>query len=242
MGEVPLIGFVGLLVGLIIGMTGVYVLARLRAQTARALAEQIIANAHREAETTRRQAELAAREESLRRREELEAEIESLKRSLREHERRLEKRSDLLDQKLELLTQKESEIAAGQRAARRRARGAAQAPGRAQAESLRARSRRSRASRGSRPMRRDELLLKRVEDELAAEVGNLVLKYQAMAQESCQQKGREILATTIQRYAAAHTAEVTVSTVDIPSDDMKGGSSAARGGTSAPSRRRPAST
>ncbi len=66
------------------------------------------------------------------------------------------------------------------------------------------------------------VLLKRIEDELAAEVGNQVLKYQAMAQESCQQKCREILTTTIQRYAASHTAEVTVSTVDIPNDDMKG--------------------
>src|SRR5262249_39190673 len=67
-----------------------------------------------------------------------------------------------------------------------------------------------------------ELLLKRVEEELSREVGNLVLKYQGIVQEGCQQKTREILTTTIQRYAASHTAEVTVSTVDIPNDDMKG--------------------
>ena len=65
-------------------------------------------------------------------------------------------------------------------------------------------------------------MLKRVEAELAAEVGIRVLKYTALAHESCLQKTREILTTTIQRYAASHTAEVTVSTVDIPSDDMKG--------------------
>src|SRR5262249_47768302 len=52
--------------------------------------------------------------------------------------------------------------------------------------------------------------------------GVRVLKYTALAQENCQQKYREILTTTIQRYAASHTAEVTVSTVDIPNDDMKG--------------------
>ena len=66
------------------------------------------------------------------------------------------------------------------------------------------------------------MLLKRIEDELAGEVGSLVLKYQAVGQASCQQKCREILTTTIQRYAASHTAEMTVSTVDIPNDDMKG--------------------
>ena len=43
-----------------------------------------------------------------------------------------------------------------------------------------------------------------------------------MLRETCQQKAREILATAIQRYAAPHTAETTVSTVDIPTDDMKG--------------------
>ena len=119
MGDVPLIGFVGLLAGLVIGMTGVYVLARLRAQTARSLAEAIIANAHREAETTRRQAEVVAKEESLHRRLELDAETESIKRSLREHERRLEKRADLLDQKLEVLAQKENEIERSRRRSRR---------------------------------------------------------------------------------------------------------------------------
>ena len=67
-----------------------------------------------------------------------------------------------------------------------------------------------------------ELLLKRIEEELRGEVGSLVLKYQAIVQESCQQKSREILTTTIQRYAASHTAEITVSTVDIPNDEMKG--------------------
>ena len=61
-----------------------------------------------------------------------------------------------------------------------------------------------------------------MEAELASDVGIRVLKYQAIVQEGCQQRSREILTTTIQRYAASHTAEVTVSTVDIPNDDMKG--------------------
>ncbi len=67
-----------------------------------------------------------------------------------------------------------------------------------------------------------EMLLRKVEDELGAEVGNRVLKYEAQVRESCQVKARDILTTTIQRCAASHTAEITVSTVDIPNDDMKG--------------------
>ena len=221
MGDVPFIGFAGLLAGLIIGMTGVYILARLRAQTARALADEIIANAHREAETTRRQADVLAKEESLQRRLELDAETESTRRGLREDERRLEKRSDALDQKLESLAQKEIELSACQRslveerdAIVKRQADLDQIKA-AQTEVL------SRISRLS-PNEAAELLLKRVEAELSAEVGARVMKYAALAQESCLQKSREILTTTIQRYAASHTAEVTVSTVDIPNDDMKG--------------------
>ena len=67
-----------------------------------------------------------------------------------------------------------------------------------------------------------DILLKRVEEDLSHEIGGLVLKHQAQIQETCQQKTREILTTTIQRYAASHTAETTVSTVDIPNDEMKG--------------------
>ena len=46
--------------------------------------------------------------------------------------------------------------------------------------------------------------------------------HESTVRDACQQKAREILTTTIQRYAASHTAEITVSTVDIPSDEMKG--------------------
>ena len=67
-----------------------------------------------------------------------------------------------------------------------------------------------------------DLLLRRVESELSHEMGGLILKHETMLRETTSQKAREVLATAIQRYAAAHTAETTVSTVDIPTDDMKG--------------------
>jgi ribonuclease Y len=220
-GEVPLNGLVGLILGILCGMAGVYMSARLRARTARGLADQIIASANREAETTRRQGELAAKEEALRRREELESEIDTARRDLREQERRLDKRSDMLDQKLESLSKKEGELDVTQQALEN------------QQADLRLRQAEVKQALATQlaalericclsPEEARELLLKRIEDELSGEVGGLILKYQAVVQESCQQKCREILTATIQRYAASHTAEVTVSTVDIPHDDMKG--------------------
>ena len=106
---------IGLLVGILCGLGGAAVFARVRSQTAQALAEEILANARREAETIRKEADLDAKEEALRRREALDAEVDDARRDLREQEKRLEKRADLLDQKLDLINKKEREFESVQR-------------------------------------------------------------------------------------------------------------------------------
>jgi ribonuclease Y len=205
----------------LIGLASAYLMARVRANSARGLAEQILATAKLEAETIRKQAELGAKEEVLKRREDFEAEIDRVRRDFREQERRLDKRADIVDQKLDLINKKETELALVGRSlaeqqdeVRQRQTEVKQVLAH-QVEHL------QRICHLSSEDAR-ELLLKRTEEDLKGEVGSLVLKYQLMVQESCQQKSREILTTTIQRYAASHTAEITVSTVDIPNDEMKG--------------------
>lgn len=213
--------FLGLLAGTVGGIVASFLVARYRAASARGIAETILAEARREAETIRRQADLAAKEEGLRRREEFDAEADAMRREFRDQEKRLEKRADLLDEKLELINRKEHEIEALQRNlgdqqdVLRRRDAEVQKVLADQLEALR------RIATLSHGEARD-LLLKRVEEELRAEAGSLILKQQAALRENAQQRAREILTTTIQRYAAAHTAEVTVSTVDIPTDEMKG--------------------
>src|SRR5207244_10455492 len=58
--------------------------------------------------------------------------------------------------------------------------------------------------------------------ELTQEMGSSSDRHEKRVAEVVDQKSRDILLTAIQRYAAAHTAESTTSTVDIPSDEMKG--------------------
>jgi ribonuclease Y len=67
-----------------------------------------------------------------------------------------------------------------------------------------------------------ELLLKRLEDECELEMSALIQRKVEEATERVADKSREIISTAIQRYAAEQTCEVTVSTVEIPNDDMKG--------------------
>ena len=214
-------GMIGLFVGMLGGIAGAYVMGRLRAQTARGLADQILANANREAETTRMQAELQAKQDMLRRRDELDREMEETRKGLREQERRIEKRGDLLDQKLELINRKDREFESIQHSLSE------------QQEELQKRQLELKQTHTEQrellckigrlaPEEARSMLLARVQEELRGEVGLLIMQHEASIRESCQQRAREILTTTIQRYAASHTAEVTVSTVDIPSDEMKG--------------------
>ena len=222
MGEVPLYGLVGLILGMLIGLAGVTIAARCeprRARTGRADPRQRQSSrprrfAGKPSWPPRRKSSNGARSSRPR--------SIAVRRDFRDQERRLDKRTDMLDQKLELINKKE------ERASRSPARSLAD-----QQEELRQRqaevkqtlaSQLEHLQRICRLSSDDarEMLLKRIEDELSGEVGSLVLKYQAIVQESCQQKSREILTTTIQRYAASHTAEMTVSTVDIPNDEMKG--------------------
>ena len=214
-------GFIGIFIGLLCGLGGLLTLQKIRLRTASDQAEAILQEAARDAEALRKEATLQAKEEALRRRETLEAEAEDARKGFREHEKRLEKRADLLDQKLELINRKEHEFEGIQRHLVE------------QREELARRDREVRqliddqrqalhrvAQLGPEEAR--ELLLGRLTDELSHEVGGLILKHDQMLKETAATKAREILATAIQRYAAGHTAETTVSTVDIPTDDMKG--------------------
>jgi len=213
------------LIGLVAGVLGtwgvLYLTAQRRALAARGLAEQILDDAGREALTIRMQAELQSKEDSLRRRAELDAEAERAREGIREQEKRLGKRSDLLDQKLDLLNAKERD-AEDQKRAQAEMQAEIQKD-RLEVQKIEADQRRElQRISGMTPDEARQLLLSRIENDLRGEVGGRILRHEAMVREAAQAKARETLTVAIQRYAASHTAEITVSTVDIPSDEMKG--------------------
>jgi ribonuclease Y len=206
------------LLGLLVGTVGSLIILQLRsrwrAHEARGHAIAILAEA-------RREAELRSKEDDLRRREAFEGEVEEARKDLREHEKRLENRSDALDRKLDVIQEKErvqdalhQELAAQRDELARR---------HAEAQQVLADQRQMlHHITGLRSDEARTLLLRRTEEELHQELGGLILRHEQTLRETCHQRTREILISTIQRYAASHTAEVTVSTVDIPNDDMKG--------------------
>jgi ribonucrease Y len=214
-------GLVGLTFGFVCGFGGLLTYSKLRVRTARDQVEAIILEARRKADDVVKEAELHVKEDALRRREAIDAEAEEARKGFREQDKRLEKRADLLDQKLEFINKKERDFESVQRYLAE------------QQEDLTKRNLEVRqalvdqremlnriAQMGQEEAR--ELLLRRLTEELSHEVGGLILKHEQILKETTVAKAKEILATAIQRYAAGHTAETTVSTVDIPTDDMKG--------------------
>jgi len=210
---------------LILGLLGGYGAARLvdrsRLNSTRTQAKDITDAARREADNILKAAELANKEELLRSREGLEREAEEKRKELREQERRLEKREDGLEQKHQTLVKKERVLENGQRKLVERRNELEKKTEEIEALRQQQMVELHRITELSRDQAQT-LLLSRIENELADEIAQRLRKHEESIRSASEEKAREILGTCIQRYAAEHTADTTVSTVDIPSDDMKG--------------------
>ena len=184
-------------------------------------AGRIAEQAQRDAERVVKDGELKAKDEAFRKREEVTRELEKTRTELREQERRLEKREDAVEDHLRKLAEKEKQLdaavkkAAEQREALEKKAKDLDAVIEQETQALHKITGLSRADA-------EKMLLDRLEKDLADEVAARIRKANEHVAQQAEAKAREILATAVQRYAAAHTADATVSTVDIPSDDMKG--------------------
>ncbi len=197
-------------------------LERERQQTQlRAESDAILSQARREAENLLREADLRAKDDLLHQRSLFHQEIDQVRQELRQQERRLEKREDDLNERRRTLAKKQQSLAHRQERLDKE---------RQQLENrqrelnvlLEEQRRRLEEISGLSRDQAERMLLARLEqdltDRLAARLQRHEEEYRALAD----QKARGILASAIQRVAAAHTADSTVSTVDIPTDDMKG--------------------
>src|SRR5919201_2795487 len=208
-------------VGLVAGYAAVRLVDRRSLRGVRAQAEDILRAARDEAETIKKQAELRAKDDLFQQREAFTRETEQVRAELREQERRLDKREDGLDEQHQALLKKERSLDhLKAKLAERRAeleRRAQEMEGlvQQQTQKLHELSGLSRESA-------EKLLLERLEKELAQAVASRIQRHEETLRQTCEEKARRVLAASIHRYAAEHTADTTVSTVDIPRDEMKG--------------------
>ena len=210
------------LIAILIGLgAGYYFKSILQRGTIQKDLQTRIDAAQTQADSIRAQAEVQSRAEQIKRREQLDQEAQTLRGELREEEKRLAKRSDLLDQKMEGLANKERTNDLAEKALQERE------------KALILKDKQFNEMIGQEKVLLTQIsnmtvdqakaeLLERVEKEIDREASQLIQKKLDEAEETSEVKAREIIGQAIQRYAADHTAASTVSTVDIPSDDMKG--------------------
>jgi len=174
----------------------------------------ILDKATKEAEAKKREAVVEAKEEVLQLRNEAEKEIKERRAELQRLERRLVQKEETLDRKLENLERKEENLN------KREAELASlkqdlQRVYQKQVEEL------ERIS-GMATEEARELLIRNVEVEMQQEIAARIKEMEAKAREEAERKAKEIISTAIQRCAADHVAESTVSVIPLPSDEMKG--------------------
>lgn len=206
--------FLYVLIGFVLGFIGFAFYSRFRLQSAKEYARKIIADAKKEVESIKREALLEAKEEALKVKNELERETRERRSDIQRLERRLLQKEESLDRKYEVLEKKEENLARRE----------------LEIEKLKVeleethRKHRYELERISGLSSEDakQLLLRDVEEEIQQEIAIKIRDLEAKAKEESDRKAREIISLAIQRCAADHVAEATVSVVELPNDEMKG--------------------
>jgi ribonuclease Y len=194
---------------------------RLRRRDAESEAKEIVRKSQLDVENRRREVELELKELALQQQAESEKELRRLRGELHERERLLDKRQDALEEQAEVLRKQEKMVESTQRKLTERIQDA----NRRKEELSKLLDLQRQTLHELSGLSRDEAtqrLLEILDTQLQRETGAVIMAHEKRLNETCEEKTREILLTAIQRYAAAHTAEATTSTVGIPNDEMKG--------------------
>ncbi len=205
---------IALIIGLVLGYLGSVLYGMIKLQSAKENARKLMEDAKKEVESIKREALLEAKEEALKVKNELErenrerrADIQRLEKRLVQKEESLDRKSEIIEKKEEALAKKEGEVE--------------KLKNELQETHQRHRHELERIS-GLSSEEAKALLLKDVEEEMQQEIGLKIRELENKAKEESDRKAREIISLAIQRCAADHVTEATVSVVALPNDEMKG--------------------
>ena len=177
-------------------------------------ARQIIDDALKVAETKKREALLEAKEESLKTKNELERETRERRTELQRYEKRVLSKEESVDKKADALERRESGITAKEEELKKKS---------AEVEKLRGqRLQELERISGLTSEQAKEYLLKTVEDDVKHDTAKMIKDLETQAKADADKKAKEYVVSAIQRCAADHVAETTISVVQLPSDEMKG--------------------
>ncbi len=205
----------------LLGAAGGFFFDRLRKGSAYQDRDEILKQAKIDAENLAKEEELKGKERLLKNREKAEKEISALREKVRDKELAVEKRSAQQKEQEEGIRKKEQMLQATQTKLAQRGK----VMDTKQKELDRVLSEEQELLHKISGLGKDEakeLLLTRLDRDLSDEIGGVIMRHEAKVKEECDKQAREIIGMAVQRFASQHTSETTVSTVDIPNDEMKG--------------------
>lgn len=217
----PVTGAIGLLVGAGLGAGAVKLVDVIRVSGARRKADDILRDAQRKADELVRDTELRLREREFEHRETLQKRREEFEQDLRRREQQLARREQHIEEQFTLIAKKEATVEATQRKLNEQLRRAESQTKELETVLQRQRETLMRIT-GLSEDEAKKLLFEQLERDLEQELGERIRRFELELRDRADTRAREILATTIQRYAAQYTGEVTTCVIDLPNDEMKG--------------------
>lgn len=214
-----------LLFGLLAGGAVVHLALRhisgTKVKEAEELAGKILEEARKEAQVQKKEFLLQAQDEIFRRKKEQEQEHRDRESELKKQETRLQEKEERLEQKLEKASQKESDVVLLEKNLIQRERNFAMQEERL-AEMTLSQQKRLEEISGLTVEEAKKRLMEEIESQARHESAKTLRQLESETRENADRKAKEILATAIQRYAGEFVTEQTVSSVALPSEDMKG--------------------
>lgn len=214
MVEIIIAAVVAIVVGFLIGYFLMQKVLKERNDATALEAQNALADAQREAESLKREALVEAKDEVLKMKQDAERESKERMKAVRSSENHLNQREQSLDKRTEALDHREHQISSLEGQVDRRAKDVE----RAEAEV----ATRLEEVAGLTAEEAKTELLDGLKEECVHESASIIRDSEARTRAEADKKAREILSVAIQRLAADHTSQITVSTIHIPSDDLKG--------------------
>jgi len=205
---------VGIVAGIALALLAVQVFGATGVGKARRIRRQLLEDAERDAEALRREAELAAREQALKLRAEIDSELSDRRESVLKIEERVLAKEEEIERKLVELSRRDQGLADRETHLRQLQDDLKQAKLAEQAELERI--------AGMSLQEAKAHLLERGEEVVRHDLARRVRMLEEEARAESKRRARNLVADALQRVAASHAAETTVTVIELPSDDMKG--------------------
>jgi len=216
----PVVVFVAIAAGLL-GALIRRLIAERGIRTAEERTDRILSDANKDAQSLLKEAELRSKEELLRMRTAFEQESQERRYELSNLEKRLTQREEKLDKKVDVLEKKESELTSREREVGLREK-VVKRKSQELGEILEEQRKKLEAISRMSVEEAKQMLCSRLEEEVKRECALRLKRHEDELRETCDKRARWMLGEAIQRCAAEHVADTTVSVVHLPNDEMKG--------------------